>query len=138
MRGSAAWRKCGLEVRGGAEEEPPTHKEIFRNKEYSERSYSANITKCKPKIASAREAEKMEMKMSFVGPVLGLVLLIAASSDAQSHGVGHPVQCCFTFSPVKIPARMIVKVEKTPSDCPLPGYVVTTQKNRFCKQEDIL
>ncbi|KAI4898241.1 hypothetical protein NFI96_028742 [Prochilodus magdalenae] len=68
----------------------------------------------------------MEMKMSFVGLVLGLVLLIAASSDAQPHAVhsvGHPVQCCFSFSDVKIPARMIVKVEKTPSDCPLPGYV---------------
>ncbi|KAI4898240.1 hypothetical protein NFI96_007869, partial [Prochilodus magdalenae] len=45
-------------------------------------------------------------------------------SSLSAHTVGNPVQCCFSFSTVKIPARMIVKVEKTPSDCPLPGYVV--------------
>ncbi|KAL6480747.1 hypothetical protein MHYP_G00117800 [Metynnis hypsauchen] len=76
----------------------------------------------------------MEMKMSFVCLVLGLVLLITISSDAEPHGAGHPVQCCFSFSDVKIPPRLIIKVEKNPPDCPYPGYIVTTTKYKFCKQ----
>ncbi|XP_036423688.1 C-C motif chemokine 3-like [Colossoma macropomum] len=77
----------------------------------------------------------MEMKMSCVCLVLGLVLLMTISSDAEPHGAGHPVQCCFSFTNIKIPPNLIIKVEKTPSECPKPGYVVTTPKNKFCKHE---
>ncbi|KAL7885328.1 hypothetical protein AOLI_G00056230 [Acnodon oligacanthus] len=77
----------------------------------------------------------MEMKMRRVCLVMGLVLLMADSSDAEPHGVGHPVHCCFSFSTFKIPPRLILKVEKTRSDCPNPGYIVTTLRNKFCKQD---
>ncbi|XP_017554308.1 C-C motif chemokine 14-like [Pygocentrus nattereri] len=77
----------------------------------------------------------MEMKMRCVCLVLGLVLLMTASSDSEPHGAGHPDECCFTFSDIKIPPKRIIKVEKTSSDCPQPGYIVTTVKNKFCKHE---
>ncbi|XP_036424055.1 C-C motif chemokine 3-like [Colossoma macropomum] len=83
----------------------------------------------------------MEMKMSCVCLVLGLVLLMTVSSDAGTYGTdstGHPVQCCFSFFKAKIPPKLIVKVEKTPSECPKPGYVVTTRKAKLCKQEGFL
>ncbi|KAL7862734.1 hypothetical protein SRHO_G00117180 [Serrasalmus rhombeus] len=77
----------------------------------------------------------MEMKMRCVCLVLGLVLLMTISSDAESHGAGHANLCCFSFSDIKIPPSRIIKVEKTPSDCPKPGYIVTTAKSKFCKQD---
>ncbi|KAL7862733.1 hypothetical protein SRHO_G00117170 [Serrasalmus rhombeus] len=77
----------------------------------------------------------MEMKMRCVCLVLGLVLLMTISSDAQLHGAGQPDECCFSFSDFKIPPKRIIKVEKTSSDCPKPGYIVTTAKNKFCKHD---
>ncbi|XP_036424057.1 C-C motif chemokine 14-like [Colossoma macropomum] len=79
----------------------------------------------------------MEMKMSCVCLVLGLVLLMTVSSDA-TEATGHPVQCCFNFVRFQIPEDNIIKVEKTYSSCPKPGYVVTTKKNKFCMEEIIL
>ncbi|KAI4885231.1 hypothetical protein NFI96_026287 [Prochilodus magdalenae] len=67
-----------------------------------------------------RPAEKM---MSWMGLVLGLVLLISVSSDAAPEGPGHPVNCCFKFATFKIPESEILEIVKTGSRCPLPGYV---------------
>ncbi|KAL7862720.1 hypothetical protein SRHO_G00117040 [Serrasalmus rhombeus] len=76
----------------------------------------------------------MEMKMSLV---LGLVMLIAVSSDATL-GTGGPDLCCFDFAHFKIPEKNIIQVVKTHSSCPKPGYVVTTLRGQFCKEEVVL
>ncbi|XP_072519933.1 C-C motif chemokine 14-like [Salminus brasiliensis] len=68
---------------------------------------------------------------------LGLVLLMEASSDT-TNDLSHPIQCCFNFVNFKIPPKNIIKIEKTDSNCPKSGYVVTTPRARFCKHEDIL
>ncbi|XP_036423835.1 uncharacterized protein LOC118806512 [Colossoma macropomum] len=47
-------------------------------------------------------------------------------------------QCCLNFVTSKIPEKEIIKVEKTPSDCPKQGYMVTTARGKFCKKEDIM
>ncbi|KAI4902686.1 hypothetical protein NFI96_028257, partial [Prochilodus magdalenae] len=64
----------------------------------------------------------MKMKMSWMGLVLGLVLLISVSSDAQPEGYNHPVNCCFKFTTMKIPESEILKIVQTDSHCPVPGY----------------
>ncbi|KAL6480750.1 hypothetical protein MHYP_G00117830 [Metynnis hypsauchen] len=80
----------------------------------------------------------MEMKMSCVCLVLGLVLLMTVCSDATQSS-GQPQLCCFSFVPFKVPKENIVKVEPTNSNCPKSGYVVTTKKNkRLCMKEIIL
>ncbi|XP_036423692.1 C-C motif chemokine 14-like [Colossoma macropomum] len=78
------------------------------------------------------------MKMSCVCLVLGLVLLMTVSSDAEPHGTGGPYQCCFEFVHFKIPEKNIIQVVKTHSNCPKPGYVVTTLRGQFCKEEVVL
>ncbi|KAI4902687.1 hypothetical protein NFI96_028258 [Prochilodus magdalenae] len=67
-------------------------------------------------------AEKM--KMSWMGLVLGLVLLMAVSSDATLGGSEHPVNCCFQFRTFKIPESEILEIVKLDSHCPVPGYVL--------------
>ncbi|XP_036423689.1 C-C motif chemokine 13-like [Colossoma macropomum] len=80
----------------------------------------------------------MEMKMSCVCLVLGLVLLMTISSDATQSNA-HPDLCCFNFVHFKVPKENIEKVEPTNSNCPKQGYVVTTKMNkRFCIKEIIL
>ncbi|XP_022540063.2 C-C motif chemokine 14 [Astyanax mexicanus] len=76
------------------------------------------------------------MKMSSVWCLaLGLVLL-TVSCGAEPHGIGHPDQCCFKYTTVKIPPKQIDKVEKTSLQCPMPAFVVTTAAGRkFCVQE---
>ncbi|XP_066505936.1 C-C motif chemokine 8-like [Hoplias malabaricus] len=78
------------------------------------------------------------MKTNCLCLVLGLVLLLTGSSDAQPHAmdsVGRPVPCCFSFINFTIPVKQIEKIEKTPSSCPKPGFVVTTaRRKKFCKQ----
>ncbi|KAL6480749.1 hypothetical protein MHYP_G00117820 [Metynnis hypsauchen] len=78
----------------------------------------------------------MEMKMSCVCLVLGLVLLTTISSEAQPRPVRPPdaPQCCFTFVTFTIPQKEIIETVKTPSSCPEQGYVITTHKGRFCKR----
>ncbi|KAL6480745.1 hypothetical protein MHYP_G00117780 [Metynnis hypsauchen] len=79
-------------------------------------------------------AEKMEMKMSCVCLVLGLVLLMTISSDASALAVGHPDNCCFSFVTFKIPDTEILEVVKTHPSCPKSGYVITTPRGRYCKE----
>ncbi|XP_017554310.1 C-C motif chemokine 14-like [Pygocentrus nattereri] len=76
----------------------------------------------------------MEMKMSCVCLVLGLVLLMTISSDAQPHALDHPRLCCFTFVTVNIPKKEILQVVKTDDNCSKPGYVYTTPKGKLCKK----
>ncbi|KAL7862730.1 hypothetical protein SRHO_G00117140 [Serrasalmus rhombeus] len=76
----------------------------------------------------------MEMKMSCVCLVLGLVLLTTVSSDATSGSNAHPHPCCYSFITFKIPEKEILKIEKTHSDCSKSGFVVTTPRGRFCKE----
>ncbi|KAL7862724.1 hypothetical protein SRHO_G00117080 [Serrasalmus rhombeus] len=83
-------------------------------------------------------AEKMEMKMSCVCLVLGLVLLMTVSSDAAPLVFGHPNLCCFIFATLKIPDEEIQEVVKTHPNCPKPGYVVVANKGKFCKEEVVL
>ncbi|KAL6480743.1 hypothetical protein MHYP_G00117760 [Metynnis hypsauchen] len=80
-------------------------------------------------------AEKMEMKMSCVCLVLGLVLLMTVSSDACPHAICQPHPCCFTFITFKIPDTEILKVVKTHRNCRKEGYVITTPKGIFCKKD---
>ncbi|XP_017554309.1 C-C motif chemokine 14-like [Pygocentrus nattereri] len=75
----------------------------------------------------------MEMKMSWVCLVLGLVLLMTISSDATNF-LGHPDICCFSFVTFKIPDKEILEVVKTHSSCPRKGYVITTPRGRYCKK----
>ncbi|KAI4885226.1 hypothetical protein NFI96_006570 [Prochilodus magdalenae] len=63
------------------------------------------------------------MKMSWMGLVLGLVLLMVVSSDAGTEGYNHPVNCCFQFARFKIPESEILEIVPTDSHCPVPGYV---------------
>ncbi|XP_036424062.1 C-C motif chemokine 14-like [Colossoma macropomum] len=78
----------------------------------------------------------MEMKMSCVCLVLGLVLLMTVSSDAGTGGTdGHPDNCCFSFVTFKIPDEEILKVERSHPDCPKKGFVITTPRSRFCKKD---
>ncbi|KAG9272037.1 C-C motif chemokine 18-like [Astyanax mexicanus] len=77
-------------------------------------------------------------KISCVCAALGLVLLIAVSSVSSIGGSNHPTLCCFHFVKFKIPLKNILTVEKTNKACPVPGYVVTTPRGKFCKQEDVL
>ncbi|KAL7862731.1 hypothetical protein SRHO_G00117150 [Serrasalmus rhombeus] len=81
----------------------------------------------------------MEMKMSCVCLVLGLVLLMTVSSDAAPHASGQPEMCCFNFVRFKVPKENIEKIEPTNSNCPQHGYVVTTTRNKqLCMKEIIL
>ncbi|KAL7862725.1 hypothetical protein SRHO_G00117090 [Serrasalmus rhombeus] len=75
----------------------------------------------------------MEMKMSCVCLVLGLVLLMTISSDA-TNALGHPVNCCFNFVTFKIPDKEILEVVKTDSSCPNKGFVITTPRGKYCKK----
>ncbi|XP_036424052.1 C-C motif chemokine 14-like [Colossoma macropomum] len=77
----------------------------------------------------------MDMKMSCVCLVLGLVLLMTISSDACPHGLCHPDLCCFNFITFKIPDTEILEVVKTHHNCPKTGYVFTTNKGKFCKED---
>ncbi|KAL7862726.1 hypothetical protein SRHO_G00117100 [Serrasalmus rhombeus] len=77
----------------------------------------------------------MEMKMSCVCLVLGLVLLMTVSSDAQPHSVDdHPHNCCFNFVTFEIPDKEILKVEKIDSRCSNKGFVITTPRGKYCKK----
>ncbi|KAL6480755.1 hypothetical protein MHYP_G00117880 [Metynnis hypsauchen] len=76
----------------------------------------------------------MEMKMRCVCLVLGLVLLMTISSDATNGPNVHPSPCCYNFITFKIPDKEVLRVEKTHSGCPKPGYVITTPRGRFCKK----
>ncbi|KAL6480753.1 hypothetical protein MHYP_G00117860 [Metynnis hypsauchen] len=76
----------------------------------------------------------MEMKMSCVCLVLGLVLLLIISSDATDGIEAHPFPCCYNFITFKIPDKEILRVEKTHSECPKSGYVITTPRGKFCKK----
>uniref|UniRef100_A0A3B1IHU9 Chemokine interleukin-8-like domain-containing protein n=1 Tax=Astyanax mexicanus TaxID=7994 RepID=A0A3B1IHU9_ASTMX len=74
----------------------------------------------------------------------GLLLLFFSSRRQSTDYVlfslysNHPTLCCFNFVKFKIPLKNILTVEKTSSACPIPGYVVTTPRGKFCKQEDLL
>ncbi|XP_066504603.1 C-C motif chemokine 4 homolog [Hoplias malabaricus] len=70
------------------------------------------------------------MKMNCVCLAIGLVLLIAASSDAEPLDPVHPELCCFDFVSMNIPPNEIIKVEKLHARCPKPGYVVTTEAGK--------
>ncbi|KAL7862735.1 hypothetical protein SRHO_G00117190 [Serrasalmus rhombeus] len=75
----------------------------------------------------------MEMKMSWVCLVLGLVLLMTISSDATNF-LDQPVHCCFSFVTFEIPDKEILRVEKIYSSCPNKGFVITTPRGRYCKK----
>ncbi|KAL6480756.1 hypothetical protein MHYP_G00117890 [Metynnis hypsauchen] len=77
----------------------------------------------------------MEMKMSCVCLVLGLVLLMTVSSNSATLSLGHPDNCCFSFATLKIPDAEILEVVKTHSSCPKSGYVYTTLRGRLCKEK---
>ncbi|KAL7862727.1 hypothetical protein SRHO_G00117110 [Serrasalmus rhombeus] len=77
----------------------------------------------------------MEMKMSCVCLVLGLVLLMTVSSDANPHGLeGHPDNCCFNFVTFEIPDKEILEAVKIDSRCPNEGFVITTPRGKYCKK----
>ncbi|KAL6480758.1 hypothetical protein MHYP_G00117910 [Metynnis hypsauchen] len=77
----------------------------------------------------------MEMKMSCVCLVLGLVLLMTISSDAGTGAIdAHPDPCCFSFITFKIPDTEVLEVVKTHPGCSKSGYVFTTPRGRFCKK----
>ncbi|KAL7885333.1 hypothetical protein AOLI_G00056280 [Acnodon oligacanthus] len=76
----------------------------------------------------------MEMKMSRVCLVLGLVLLMTVSSDANPLSLSHPDLCCFRFTYFNIPEEEILKIEKLHSNCPKNGYVFTTPQGRICRE----
>ncbi|MCM8651680.1 CC family chemokine, partial [Lactiplantibacillus sp. E932] len=72
------------------------------------------------------------MRASSLCLVFGLVLLMAQTS-AQSQAAGPvPKYCCFNFIDFQIPTAKIVSAEKTSSNCPAPGIVVTTPRTEFC------
>ncbi|XP_017554304.1 C-C motif chemokine 14-like [Pygocentrus nattereri] len=79
----------------------------------------------------------MEMKMSCVCLVLGLVLLMTVSSNAQPHSIeGHPDNCCFSFVTFEIPDKEILEAVKTHPSCPKTGFVVKTKSmGRLCKKD---
>ncbi|XP_036424060.1 C-C motif chemokine 18-like [Colossoma macropomum] len=78
----------------------------------------------------------MEMKMSCVCLVLGLVLLMTLSSDAGTGDIDdHPDICCFSFITFKIPDKEILKVKRLHPDCPKQGFVITTPRGRFCMKD---
>ncbi|KAL6480752.1 hypothetical protein MHYP_G00117850 [Metynnis hypsauchen] len=78
----------------------------------------------------------MEMKMSCVCLVLGLVLLMTVSSEAYPAVLSaRPDVCCFHFMNFKIPVREILKIEKLHPSCPYPGYVFTVPRGRLCAKE---
>ncbi|KAI4885232.1 hypothetical protein NFI96_026288 [Prochilodus magdalenae] len=74
------------------------------------------------------------MKTSWMGLVLGLVLLIVVSSDAGPLVFEHPGLCCFKFTTSEIPKTEIKEIVETHHGCPLHGFVVTTPKGKFCKK----
>ncbi|KAL6480761.1 hypothetical protein MHYP_G00117940 [Metynnis hypsauchen] len=79
----------------------------------------------------------MEMKMSCVCLVLGLVLLMTISSDTVPLAIsqGHPELCCFNFATNEILDTEITGIVKTHPSCPKSGYVYTTSKGRLCKKD---
>ncbi|KAL7862723.1 hypothetical protein SRHO_G00117070 [Serrasalmus rhombeus] len=60
----------------------------------------------------------MEMKMSCVCLVMGLVLLMTISSDAAPQALQHPVNRCFDFTTFQSPDTEILEVVKIDSNCP--------------------
>ncbi|KAI4885230.1 hypothetical protein NFI96_026286 [Prochilodus magdalenae] len=73
------------------------------------------------------------MKTSWMGLVLGLVLLMAVSSDAGPFISPDP--CCFNFVTFKIPEMEIIQVVETHPDCAKQGYVYITKRGKLCKEE---
>ncbi|KAL7885327.1 hypothetical protein AOLI_G00056220 [Acnodon oligacanthus] len=55
----------------------------------------------------------------------------------RARAITGPDQCCLNFVTSKIPEKEI-RVEKTPSDCPKQGCVVTTSEGKFCTEQNIL
>ncbi|XP_073687427.1 chemokine (C-C motif) ligand 33, duplicate 3 [Garra rufa] len=68
---------------------------------------------------------------------LGLVLLMAWTSEAQPGALAVPERCCFNFIDFAIPPNKIVTALKTGSHCPVAGVVVATKKGlEFCVKPD--
>ncbi|XP_051978458.1 C-C motif chemokine 13-like [Xyrauchen texanus] len=76
------------------------------------------------------------MRTSCVCLVLGLVLLVAWTSEAQPQAPAIPEKCCFNFIDFPIPRNRIVSAVQTSIDCPVKAYLVTTHKGEFCVQPD--
>ncbi|RXN12695.1 C-C motif chemokine 4-like protein [Labeo rohita] len=79
------------------------------------------------------------MRASTLCLVFGLVLLMTWTSEAYTKrfAAAVPESCCFSFIDFQIPGNKIVSAEKTGSDCPQAGIVVTTQKGlEFCVKPD--
>ncbi|KAL1247343.1 hypothetical protein QQF64_022719 [Cirrhinus molitorella] len=69
--------------------------------------------------------------------VLGMVLLMAWTSEASPYANAVPERCCFNFIGFPIPAKNIVSALKTGTHCPVEGIVVTTIKGlEFCVKPD--
>ncbi|XP_022540061.1 C-C motif chemokine 4 homolog [Astyanax mexicanus] len=73
-------------------------------------------------------------KMRWMGLTLGLVLLIAVSSDAAPLAIQQPEECCFTFVSFTIPKHAVEEIKRLSVHCPKPGYIVTTPKGRMCQK----
>ncbi|KAG9338091.1 hypothetical protein JZ751_027062 [Albula glossodonta] len=70
------------------------------------------------------------MKTAFI---FFAVLLCLHHISAQPAALHAPTDCCFVFFKGKIPSANIMTVNKIDSNCPKPGFIVTTVKNkRFC------
>ncbi|XP_051975194.1 C-C motif chemokine 8-like [Xyrauchen texanus] len=64
--------------------------------------------------------------------VLGLVLLVAWTSEAQPYALTIPLKCCFNFIDFPIPIINVKLAEKTSRNCPMEAVLVTTQRGEFC------
>uniref|UniRef100_A0A7N6BZF5 Chemokine interleukin-8-like domain-containing protein n=1 Tax=Anabas testudineus TaxID=64144 RepID=A0A7N6BZF5_ANATE len=59
--------------------------------------------------------------------VLLLLLLTYGTELTQ------PGSCCFNFTTIRIPIKVITEITKTHSSCPKKGYIIeTVRRRKFC------
>ncbi|XP_053361622.1 C-C motif chemokine 5-like [Clarias gariepinus] len=76
------------------------------------------------------------MKTSCVFFVLGFVIVMAFSSEAQPFSVNHD-SCCFEFFEGKIPPAHVRQVQVIDSHCPQHGFIVrTTKHHKLCVRKN--
>ncbi|KAL1247342.1 hypothetical protein QQF64_022718 [Cirrhinus molitorella] len=93
---------------------------------------------CKNSLSKLQISFRSEsMRTTSLCLVLGMVLLMAWTSEATTEALAVPKQCCFNFIDFPIPLQRIASAQKTSSGCPVAGIVVTTLKGlEFCVKPD--
>ncbi|XP_051545806.1 C-C motif chemokine 22-like [Myxocyprinus asiaticus] len=72
------------------------------------------------------------MRTTCVCLVVGLVLLVAWTSEAHPQALTVPLKCCFNFIDFPIPSNKVKHVEQTSQSCPIKAVLVTTERGEFC------